>query len=308
VSLVSSVDVTISGTFYGSDSQASYNSLAVTAGAALSQVSFFAIPDDISIAIYYPNSATKTSIGSIANGATGYGGFQIIGSPGLYNLLFTVTYKKGPTFYNFTGSLPLQIAGNGDPTEGRRMIEDFQVQLARDAEVEARSGNADFVVYPYTYSASEAITTWQSVTVASRGPALTSVTFIVTPSDPSVAIYYGPNGNNIGNVAANSVAGSSFQMNGPTGRYILAVRLNYRKAGVAYTYTEYIETFISTEETSGSDGKRAVVGKAFLPSVAQNMNSATVAGLVIGGVALIAIVAVVIVVVVVKRQRTTVVA
>jgi len=305
LAVVVSVDIFVANDrFTADDSSATTNTAALTAGAALTQVSFTVTPSDNSIAILYPNSGTKTTIGSIANGATGFGNFQVLGMGGTYTCLVSVSYKKSSVQYYYNQTIPLVIFGGGDQgTAGKRVVNSEEKRDLR---------NDDMSVYPTdVFRVEDATPTWESILVVSDGPALSAVTFSVTPSDPSIAVYYADKGNVIGAIPANGQANGNFQINGNAGTYSVDVKVNYKKQGIAFSYTQTVPLVISggDEGTAGRRRIEVAAKQQFLPAIAsEKMNNATVAGLAIGGIALIAIVAVVVVVAVVRRQRTTIVA
>lgn len=295
VAFVASQDVIVTGPFVAEDSvtSSSFCSIKNNAGASISFVTF-TIQRDPTIAIYYPNSASKSSVGSISNGATGSGDYQILGPTGMHTVNVVVNYRKGSTWFNVTSTHQIKIGG--EATEGKRSLA-------------PRAGNGDVgIVTPSIgYAAFDSTPTWQNLEIKTGSASLTGVTYTVTSSNPAVlGIYYERSGNSLGVMAANSSRSPNFQMNGPSGMFTFDITINYRKGGVASSYTETVQVKISNDVAT--EGKRlAQSSHAFLPSaVAQNPTA--VLGLAVGGIALIAIVAVVVVVAVVKRRTNQVIA
>lgn len=302
---VFAADVTIYGDFTGQDALAATQTVTVAAGATLSSVSFTAIPNDPTVYISYPGSGSSSSIGSISNGATGFGYFQSIANSGSYYVIIVVKYKKSNIWYSFNSTLLLAIEGGDTTTYGKKAV------TPKDEEVVVQSnslGNADFTIEPYDgWYMEDAATTWQTIRIISNGPALSSVTYTITSADAAITVYYNERtGNSIGNIAANGEGYSYFQMTGNSGTHQVSVRIQYRKSGVAKSYTETMFVTVAGGDNT-TYGKRSIQAKiaAALPA---EMNNLTVIGLAFAGIALIAIVAVVVVVAVVKRQRANIVA
>lgn len=302
---VFAADVTIYGAFAGQDALAATQTVTIAAGATLSSVSFTALPNDPTVYISYPGSGSSSSIGSISNGASGYGYFQSIANSGSYYIIIVVKYKKVNTWYSYNSTILLTVEGGDSTTYGKKAI------TPKDEEVVVQSntlGNADFAIEPYEgWYMEDAVTTWQTIRIISNGPALTSVTYTISSVDAAITVYYNERtGNSIGNIAANAEGYSYFQMNGNAGTHQVSVRINYRKSGVAKSYTETMFVTVGGGDNT-TFGKRAIQSKiaSVLPA---EMSNLTVIGLAFAGIALIAIVAVVVVIAVVKRQRATIVA
>lgn len=312
IAAVYTQDIVISGTFTADQGRVSSNTAQLNnqAGSTLSQVSFTVLPLDVTIAVYYPGGATKTNVGSISTSAAGYGSFQVLGSSGYYQINITTTYRKSGTTFNVTSTHTLQISGD-NTSEGKRMIvEEVKDNGGDVAPIVIREEESDVTLMPTSYSAVEGTATWQPVIVTNKAEStLSGVTFTVTSTDVTCGIYYGPEGNRIPNVASGASRSGNFQMLGNVNSFHFNIVVSYRKAGQAYTFSKSVPVLISPAGGASTEGKRAIFGgvATLFPST-ENMKAMTVAGLAVGGIALIAIVAVVVAVVVVKRQRTQIIA
>lgn len=303
---VFAADVAIFGDFRAQDAYSTTQTVTVAAGATVSSVSFTVLPNDPTVAIGYPNSGSSSSIGSISNGAEGYGYFQSTANSGYYYIIVVVKYKKSNIWYSFNSTIPLIVDGGDSTTYGKKaLIPKEEEEVSQQSQ---SLGNADFTIQPYDgWYMEDAATTWQTITIYSNGPALTSVTYTIISDDGAIAVYYNDRtGNSIGSIGANGNGYSYFQMTGNPGTHYVSVRIQYRKGGVAKSHTETMTVTVAGGDNT-TYGKRAIQSKiaAALPA---EMNNMTVIGLAFAGIALIAIVAVVVVVAVVKRQRTNIVA
>lgn len=299
------VDIAAVGpsSFGALDSIVTSQSLAIQAGAALTSVTFTATPSSPSIAIYYPSSGTNSNVGSIANGAVGFGGFQILGSHGLYTITFNITYKKSNVWYNhITANYNLAI-GEGGESDGKRDVTTVALETIKlEDGIEVTLRDSEFNMASFAFVADDSIPTWQSLAVQAGSSAVSQISYTVVPSSPSIGISFGPNGNAISNLSANGVAGSSFQVNCAGGVYTYNFTYTYKIGGVQKKQNFIRDLYCG--EGGGSDGKRSITAEKAEVAKPSALDITVVASLAIGGVALVAVVAIVIAVVIVKKQST----
>lgn len=298
VGAVSAADIALGPiSFTAMDSISQILSLGIqnTGNVTLTLVTFTVKPNIISISVNYPSGGSLSNVGSISGGAAGYGNFQVVAPAGAWSLAFNVTYKKSNVWYNHIGSIPLYVDGGGGGGEGKRSVE---VADDEDFVIQARTG--DYIVGPSSFTAYSSTGTWFSLYCQATSTTLVGVTYTIVPEIISISIYYGF-GNSFGNVTSATYKASNFLMSGPSGTYNLNVTINYKKSGVQYSKWSLIPAYFADEGT-GTEGFQGRL-RAVQKDIAQLGGLTLIAGLAVGGVALVAVVASVVALVVVKRRN-----
>jgi len=292
--------------FFGADDSVTQGeSFGITAGNNLQAVEWTVqcSSPSVAVALVGVGSATYMTVGNIAASATGWGGFQVLGPAGTYAMLFNITYKKGSTHFITNTSIPL-IIGNDSGT-GRK----------RDAneETELASRTPDMSLGPAFFGAPDSYPQWLSVQI-NPNVNLHNVSYVCTPSSPSIALAYPPGGNYIGDIASGGVNYGDFEVLCPMGTYYVNVQIHYKKTGGFLNFYQNI-TLICGNDSSGeravgnlkldNGAKRSKV-ELVVDQAGAAPNAGFLMGVAVGCVAVVAAVAVVAVMVtIVKRQRQT---
>jgi len=215
-----------------------------TAGTSLTQVAYTVASDDSSVSISYPSSATKSTIGTLTASSSGANYFYLIGAEGNYNLIVTVTYKKGIYSYsqNFSATLlVIDTARKREETNETPVVELFPNfptdETITNNPLTARG--ADISLTPTSYQSMVSVTTWFPF-VISASVNVRAVTWAVFPSDGSVYINY-PASNYIATINAGRSASTNFAATGTiSGNYFLNIVAEYKKGIPNTVYYEYL--------------------------------------------------------------------
>jgi len=313
IALVYAADFTFQpGTYNAEDGQETPLELGITdtSGSTLKNVSFQVTCSDLSVLISYAGSFSNYYyIGSIANTATGWGGFYVIGNDGFYTLYFNITYKKSGGsgdwhYYNYTA--PLAIADDSTSGSPERLAKK-KSQPAANEVVQERYGWDDLSLSPSYFVAEAGVAIWFAIDV-SPNVALSDVSYTVVPSFSDVSIVYPPYGASLGSVAVGANAYGSFQLLGNFGFYELTVTVTYKKYGESFwsSYSTVVPLLIAEGSTGGSFEKREYLQKNRIDSVVNTSSSPLKAEYIIGFAAGIALVAAIVAIaaVFISRRRT----
>jgi len=212
-----------------------------TAGVQLTAVSFTVSASGV--AIGYPSGSTNSPVGTINNGATGYGQFNVLASTGNYNLNFVISYKKSGVTRSVTTSILLVVTESG-PVTGKREIEvDLEaLDAAVDAETLALAERSDlsgrdFYVAINTngVGAVDGEATWNYISISTGTVSVNSVTYSIVDTAGVVQISYPYSGNSLGSISNNSTRSANFQSLSSCGYYNLNVTISYKLQGTSTT-------------------------------------------------------------------------
>jgi len=245
-------------------------SLTNTAGVSLTSVSFTLTVNASGVTFSYGAGNTKATVGTITNGATGSGGWTLVGPFGPYSITFAITYKKGVTTYNTQYVAPLNIVESGS---GKRSEIVAEVDLAEVEAVATRSDDDDdddnnnintgnVLIVPSSVTIYAAEASWVSIGIKNQvGAKIKEVSFVVNPQNSLVSINYrgvcAP-ANGLGNINNNQWGNTSYQIGGPAGSYSLKIQAKY-KIGTHY-YSKLVNVQLTIN--AGSPARSSVVAFA----------------------------------------------